>query len=93
MLAGNLVQSIGLFARFQKECLGREEAQHRFAFLRAPVEIEGDGDGADLGDGEQRLEMLGAAAEGKADQIAFADALSEQIICQPIGALVEFADT
>ena len=50
MLARNLGQSIGLFARFQKEGFGREEAEHRFAFLGAPVEIEGDGDGADLGE-------------------------------------------
>src|SRR4030095_16371247 len=92
MLAGNLVQSIGLFARFEKQCLGREEAYHRSAFLGAPVEIEGDGDGTDLSDCKQRLEMLGAAAAGLADQTSFADALSEKIIFQPIGAFVEFAE-
>ena len=91
MLAGNLGQGFGFFARFQKESFRREEANHRFALLRAPVEIEGDGDGADLGYGEQRFEMLGAAAAGEADQIAFADALSEQVVRQTVGALVEFS--
>ena len=91
MLAGNLVQSIGLFAHFEKECLGREEAYHRFAFLGAPVEIEGNSDGADFGEREEGFEMLGAAAAGEADQVAFADILSEQTIRQPIRAFVEFA--
>ena len=36
--------------------------------------------------------MLGAAAAGEADQIAFADALSEQVIRQTVGALVELAE-
>ena len=92
MLARKLGQSIGLFARFQKEGFWREEAEHRFALLRAPVEIEGNSDGADFGEREEGFEMLGAAAAGEADQVAFADILSEQIIRQPIGALVEFAE-
>ena len=58
---------------------------------RAPIEVEGNGDGADLGDGEERFEVLGPAADRKADQIAFADTLIEQIIGQAIGALVQFA--
>ncbi len=92
MLARKLGQSFGLFARFQKEGFWREEAEHRFALLGAPVEIEGDGDGADFGEREEGFEMLGAAAAGEADQVAFADTLSEQVIRQPIRALVEFAD-
>ena len=91
MLARKLGQSIGLFARFQKEGFWREEAEHRFALLRAPVEIEGNSDGADFGEREEGFEMLGAAAAGEADQVAFADILSEQAIRQPIGAFVEFA--
>jgi hypothetical protein len=48
--------------------------------LPTPVEIEGDSDGADLGHGEQRFEMLGAAAAGKPNQVASGDALNEQVI-------------
>ena len=90
MLARKLGQSIGLFARFQKEGFWREEAEHRFALLRAPVEIEGNSDGADFGEREEGFEMLGAAADGEADQVAFADIVSEQAIRQPIRAFVEF---
>jgi len=90
MLARKLGQSIGLFARFQKEGFWREEAEHRFALLRAPVEIEGNSDGADFGEREEGFEMLGAAADGKADQVAFGNAPCQQIVCQSIGALVQF---
>ena len=41
----------------------------------APIEIEGNGDGADFGEREQGFEMLGAAADRKADQVAFAEVL------------------
>ncbi len=34
--------------------------------------------------------MLGAAADRNADQVAFDDALLEQVIRQAIGALVQF---
>ena len=91
LLPGDLAQTCGLFACFEKESFGREKPHHRCAFLGAPVEVEGNGDGADLGNREQRLEMLGAAAAGEADQVAFSDALSEQVIRQPVGALMELA--
>lgn len=90
MLAGNLGQSFGLFAIFHNERLGYEKAQHRFALLGAPVEVEGDGDGADLREREKRFKMLGAAAAGEADEIALADALREQVAREPIGALLQF---
>lgn len=76
VLTCDCTKGVGFFACFKKEGLGCEEAQHGFAFLGAPVEIERDGDGADFSYGEKRFEMLGAAAARKADKVAFADALS-----------------
>src|SRR5258706_3749583 len=88
VVAGDSAQSFGLAALFHEKRFGLEKAQHRGAFLSAPVEVEGNRDRANLGDGEQSFEMLGAAAHRDADQVAFADTLVKQVVRQPVSALM-----
>jgi hypothetical protein len=54
----------------------------------APVEVEGDGEGADFPEREERLKVLGAAAAGR-DQIAFAETLLAQITGETVDPPVE----
>jgi hypothetical protein len=78
-LAREIEQRLGFRAAFENKRPGLEEADHGRAFTGAPVEVEGDGEGADFTKREECLEMLVAAAAGKRDQIAFAKTLLAQI--------------
>ncbi len=56
------------------------------------VEIDIDGDCANLESRQHSLDVLAAIAQLQADVVALPKALGSPIVCKPVGALIQFGE-